>query len=196
MDKVFSHLTATIYSYKEILIVLAMIQLSACASNFPNDEYSAPAGSRHMTYVPGPGDKLKVTVYGHDDLSGHFSVDDTGRISLPLIRGITVKDLTLPDLETTITNHLTQNHIVNPKVSVELLEIRPFCVLGEVRNPGCFSHVHGISAGKAIALAGGYSYRAFKNKLAITRESGAKVVGNHETPVFGGDTIEVYERFF
>ena len=68
--------------------------------------------------------------------------------------------------------------------------------MGEVRIPGCFGYIYGMIASKAIAMAGGYTYRAKKNELVITREDGRKVAGNHDTPVFSGDVIEVLERFF
>jgi len=182
---------------KHLIIIFITVLIAGCANTFPDDTFTEHARIYgHPAYSLGPGDKIRVTVYGHDDLSGNFSVDEAGRISLPLIRGINVKGLSLPELESTITKHLLSNYIVNPKVSVDLLVLRQFCILGEVRNPGCYSNVHGLSANNAIAIAGGYTYRALKYKLAITREDGRKVVGNHDTPIFGGDTIEVFERYF
>jgi polysaccharide export outer membrane protein len=67
--------------------------------------------------------------------------------------------------------------------------------LGEVKNPGCFSYVPGMTASEAVAMAGGYTYRAKKNQLVITR-NGNKLGGDHDTPVLWGDVIEVLERLF
>ena len=64
------------------------------------------------------------------------------------------------------------------------------------RNPGCFSGIHGMNTTQAIAVAGGYAYRAFKEKFALIREDGRKVVAGTSTPIFAGDMIEVYERYF
>lgn len=169
---------------------------TGCQGTFPDQGTLETPSLEHPPYTLGPGDKVRITVYGHEDLSGAFTVDDTGRISLPLIRGINVKGLTLPELEQTITKQLLNNDIVNPKVSADLVELRPFCVLGEVRNPGCFSYVFGMTASKAIAKAGGYTYRANETKFLITREDGRKTTGNRNTPVFVGDMIEVFERLF
>ena len=182
---------------RHLLLCVAVSLLSACATNFPDDEfYQSPGTVKHTAFTLGPGDKIRVTVYEHEDLSGSYSVDDRGRISLPLILGVNAKGHTLPELEKIIAAKFSRNYIVKPNVSIDVLKLRPFCILGEVRNPGCFSHIHGMSSTQAVALAGGYTYRAYKNKFAITREDGRKVVGNANTPIFGGDMIEVFERYF
>lgn len=184
-----------------LLAWLLATALSGCqtAPVTPTDTLADTAQDRQAgphSYTLGPGDKLRVTVYEHDNLSGTFAVDDVGTVSLPLVRRITVSGMTLPELEAAVTRQLVANHIVDPKVSIDLLELRPLCVFGEVRNPGCFAYIHGMTASKAIAMAGGYTYRAKENQLLITRENGREVAGNHTTPVFSGDVIEVPERFF
>ena len=92
-------------------------------------------------------------MYEHESLSGVFSVDDTGNISLPLIRRIAVRGLTVLELEKYVTEELVKNHIYDPKVSIELIDIHPFCVIGEVLRQGCFPYVYGLTADKAIAFA-------------------------------------------
>jgi polysaccharide export outer membrane protein len=180
-----------------VLICVSAAVLSACASNFPDKEfYQSETAVKHTPYTLGPGDRIRVTVYEHEDLSGNYSVDDTGRISLPLIRGVNAKGFTLPELEQKLSSEFKKNYIVNPNVSIEVIERRSFCILGEVRNPGCFRHIHGLTSAQAVARAGGYTYRAYKEKFAIIREDGRKVVGFDSTPIFGGDTIQIYERYF
>ena len=100
------------------------------------------------------------------------------------------------ELEKSISERLIAVHIAERKVSADLLELRDYCVLGEVERPGCFPYVYGMNAAKAIATAGGYTYRAHVNEFVVTRDDGRKVAGNHQVPVFPGDTIEIYERFF
>lgn len=166
----------------------------APAETLADGDRNAAAGPH--TYTLGPGDKVRVTVYEHENLSGTFAVDDAGTVALPLVRRMVVKGMTLPQFEAAVTKQLIANHIVEPKVSIDLLELRPLCVFGEVRNPGCFSYIHGMTASKAIAMAGGYTYRAKENRLLITREDGRQLTGTHVTPVFSGDVIEVPERLF
>ena len=182
-------------SLRLAVIVLAAVG-SGCFQSMGVEDLPAQTRSEHPPYTLGPGDRVRITVYQHEDLSGTFVVDDTGSISLPLVQRIEVSGLTLRDLEGNVTADLVKQHIVDPRVSVDLTELRPFCVLGEVRNPGCFSYTYEMTAGKAIAEAGGYSYRARENELVITDEAGKKMWGDHDTPVFRGDTIEVLERFF
>ena len=188
-----SHFNSTVH----ILLCILLATVTACKSNFPDQEfYQAAVQAKHSAFTLGPGDSISVRVYEHPGLSGLFNVDDTGRISLPLILGIDTEGLTLRELEQKVAKDLVENFIVNPKVSIDLLKSRPFCILGEVRNPGCFSGIHGINSAQAIAIAGGYTFRAFKEKFAVTREDGRKVVADTSTPIFAGDTIEIYERYF
>jgi polysaccharide export outer membrane protein len=179
------------------LAIVITTSVSCRSSNFPEqDTFQAPVLDKNSVFTLGPGDNIRIRVYDHEDLSGSYNVDDTGRISLPLILGINTRGLTLPELEGKIAAELARNFIVNPKVSIDLIESRPFCILGEVRNPGCFSGIHGMNTAQAIAIAGGYTYRAFKEKFVVTREGGRKIIANSSTPIFAGDTIEVYERYF
>lgn len=179
------------------LAIVITTSVSCRSSNFPEqDTFQAPVLDKNSVFTLGPGDNIRIRVYDHEDLSGSYNVDDTGRISLPLILGINTRGLTIPELEEKIAAELARNFIVDPKVSIDLIESRPFCILGEVRNPGCFSGIHGMSSAQAIAIAGGYTYRAFKEKFVVTREGGHKIIANSSTPIFAGDTIEVYERYF
>jgi len=154
------------------------------------------AGAPDQVYRLGPGDRVRVIVFGQKDLSGDFEVDSVGRIALPLIRGVNAEGLTIPELEQSITGRLEENFFADPRVSIELIKSRPFCVLGEVRNPGCFSYAYGMRAAMAIAVAGGYTYRAKENEFVVTRADGSQFVGRHNTPIFPGDVIKVSERFF
>lgn len=151
------------------------------------------------SYQLGAGDKIKVTVFGHEDLSGTFSVDDQGRVSLPLIQAINTQGLTQGELETAIANRLRPDYLVNPRVSVDVLSYRPFYIVGEVKNPGDFPYQADLTVLKAIAIAGGYSIRANKSKLYITRASDKthsrkRVKGGAR--VYPGDIITIPERFF
>ena len=181
----------------QIFLCILVATMIACKSNFPDEEFSKPADMKKDTaFILGPGDSISIVVYEHLDLSGTFIVDDTGRISLPLILDIGVEGLTLRELEKKVAKELAKNFIANPKVSVGLLLARRFCILGEIRNPGCFNGIHGMNAAQAIAIAGGYTYRAYKEKFALTREDGRKVFADTSTPIFAGDTLEIFERYF
>jgi protein involved in polysaccharide export with SLBB domain len=145
------------------------------------------------------GDRVKVSIYGHEDLSGEFEVDAQGQLSLPLIMNVPAGGLTSEELEADITAKLQPDFLKNPRVSVEILNYRPFYIVGEVNKPGSYGYVYGMKVINAVALAGGFTFRAQKGDIKITREqSGSKseIEGSIETVVKPGDVIEVGERFF
>ncbi len=154
-------------------------------------------GQKISDYVLGSGDRVRIVVFGQDDLSGEFKIDGTGNISLPLIQGVKAAGLTLRQLEQTITNKLKPDFLKNPRVNVEVLNYRPFYIIGQVKSPGSYPYVAGMTVVNAIALAGGYTYRARERKVLITRaRDGKQRPANHSTQVLPGDVIEVPERFF
>ena len=158
---------------------------------------NTPAAGADVAYTLGAGDRVKVTVFGHDDLSVELEVGTNGTVSMPLIGEINVDDRTLRDIEAVIVSKLQPDYLKNPKVAVEVLGYRPFYIIGEVKNPGSYPYVSGMRVVNAIALAGGYTYRARENKLSITRgQSGQQSTADHGTIVFPGDVVEVPERFF
>lgn len=179
--------------FRRCLFCLAVLILAGCQSLPPAaDTNTGPA----PIYTLGPGDKVRVTVFQHENLSGTFEVDSSGRVALPFIRGVNATGLTVPGLEEAITKRLIAEQFANPKVSIDLIKSRPVCVLGEVNKPGCFDYIYGMRAAAAIAMAGGYTYRARQNVLEVTRGNGEKVTGAHDTLVYPGDVIEVDERLF
>ena len=149
-------------------------------------------------YRLGSGDQLRVTVFGHDDLSGTFQIGSDGGVSLPLIGEVRADNLTLPELERAITGKLSPDYLKNPQVSVEVVNYRPFYIIGEVKNPGSYAYVGGMRVVNAIAMAGGFTYRAKESEVYITRAegSGRQEKATKGTLVLPGDVIEVPERFF
>ena len=150
-------------------------------------------------YVLGSGDKLKVTVFGSDDLSGESEIDPSGQMTLPLIGPVPAAGKTVPQLEVEIRHRLSPDFVKNPRLTIEVENYRPFYIIGEVKNPGSYPFVANMSVVNAIALAGGYTYRANKDEVLITRSSdpSRKAVPAQRTDtVLPGDVIEVKERFF
>lgn len=148
----------------------------------------------------GAGDRIRVTVFGHEDLSGEFEVDGTGRVSLPLIRSVPAGGLTLAELEQAITERLTPDFLKDPRVSIDVLNYRPFYIIGEVNEPGSYPYVNGMTVWNAVAMAGGFSYRAKKSEVEIKRGGDTAQTAwqdaSPDTVVFPGDVIRVPERFF
>lgn len=150
-------------------------------------------------YQLGPGDLLRIVVFGHEDLSGEFEVKGSGHVSLPLIREVKAQGLTLREFEQAVIDALKPDYLLNPRVSVDVLNYRPFYIIGEVKRPGSYPYVNGMTVVNAIALAGGYTYRAKEKEVLITRAGGPgnkQKPADHQTVVLPGDVIEVPERFW
>ena len=150
-------------------------------------------------YQLGPGDQVRVTVFRHEDLSGEFEVDGEGFFALPLVGEIMTAGLTARQLENEIEVRLQSGgYLVDPQVSIEVLNYRPFYIIGEVNNPGSYQYVNGMTVINAVALAGGFSYRADQDDIMISRggSTGPQIEALPDTAVLPGDIIEVPERFF
>jgi len=149
-------------------------------------------------YRLGTGDRLRITVFGEEDLSGEFEVDDTGSIALPLVGEVTAAKKTPRELERDVAAALADGYLVSPRVSIEVLNYRPFFILGEVKDPGKYPYVNGMTVLNAVAVAGGYTYRARKDQMVVVRggENGQEIQAQESTPVLPGDIIRVPERLF
>ncbi len=160
---------------------------------------AAPAHAQESEYTLGTGDSLRVTVFGHTDLSGDFQVGASGYVAMPLIGEIAARGRTARELEAAIVGALKPDYLKNPRVGVEVTNYRPFYIIGEVKAPGSYAYVSGMRVVNAVALAGGFTYRARENSLFITRATtgtNEKEPADQNTVVLPGDIIEVPERFF
>lgn len=157
------------------------------------------ANAAKAEYRLSSGDRIKVVVFGHEDLSGEYEIDQDGLLIMPLIKSVKAGGLTVREIEKSITDKLQPDYLKNPQVGVVILEYRPLYILGEVNNPGSYPYRSNLTLSAAIALAGGYTYRARKNQVIITRAGnpeGEKVIAEGNTSIQPGDVIEVPERFF
>ena len=153
------------------------------------------AGEAGEGYRLATGDKVKVTVYGEDDLSLETRISDRGTISFPLIGVLPVTGLTIGGLEDLITRELKPDYLVNPRVSVSILEYRRIFVNGQVNSPGAYPFQPGMTVRHAIAIAGGFTERASRRKINIVRGTDSERVRESDS-VRPGDTVTVEESFF
>jgi polysaccharide export outer membrane protein len=220
-----------------LVVVLAMLALTACARQVPRYAlapqgsseldarmYGAPQPASYVvrrgaqvvpvagpvvvpvavTFEDGPytldsGDKLRIVVFGQDAISNNYTVDAQGQVSLPLVGAVEARGLTTTQLGGAIAGRLKSGFVRDPSVAVEIETYRPFFVLGEVTFPGQYPYVPNMTVENAIAIAGGFTPRAAKAKVTITR----KVQGMPTRttlplryPLRPGDTVEVSERWF
>jgi protein involved in polysaccharide export with SLBB domain len=150
-------------------------------------------------YRLGAGDKMKITVYDEPDLTGEFLVDGAGEVQFPLIGQIQAVGLTVHQFVGALTATLAAKYLRDPKVSIEIENYRPFYIIGEVNKPGEYPFESGLNVLDAVALAGGYSYRADHSDVYIRRygSSEEKEEGfAADTKIYPGDVVRIPERIF
>ena len=174
--------------------MLALLLTLPAASDAQGTSVGKPAITAEDSYQLGSGDKIRVIVFGEEDLGGEFQVDGNGRLSLPLIGELQAKGQTANSLEQEIAAKLADGYLQSPRVSVEISTYRPFYVIGEVNKPGEYPYVNGMSALNAIALAGGYTTRANEGPIYIRRNGSLreeKLEADQMTRILPGDVIRV-----
>ena len=211
------------------VVMLALLALTACARQAPRYAaapagtseldvrmYGAPQPASYAvrrvaqvvpvaaTFDDGPytldsGDKLRIVVFGQDALSNNYTVDAAGQVTLPLAGAIEARGLTTAQLGNAIAGRLKSGFVRDPSVAVEIETYRPFFVLGEVTYPGQYPYVPNMTVEKAIAIAGGFTPRATRDKVTVTRKVQgvpARYALPLRYPLRPGDTVEVSERWF
>jgi len=150
-------------------------------------------------YKLGSGDVIKITVFKQEELSGEYTINGAGQIALPLIGDVNTKDLTVKQVEEAIANKLKPDYLLNPRVNVQVLNYRPFYILGEVKAPKSYPYVDGMTYLNAVAIAGGFTYRAKEDHVMVIRMNDPQkneIRLNMDEKVMPGDVIHVEERFF
>lgn len=150
-------------------------------------------------YQLASGDMVQITVFGQDDLSMKIRLPDVGTINYPYLGEMKVVGLSVQELETQIFSGLQGDYLVNPSVSVSILEYRPFFIDGEVKRPGGYPFQPGLSIDKAAALAGGYTERASKTEIFIVREvngAAVRIATNSTETLKPGDIVNIKQTFF
>ncbi len=147
----------------------------------------------------GPGDQILINVFGEEDLSMDFRLNDTGTLNYPFLGELKVEGLSVIELEQLITRGLKGPYLVNPDVTVSIKEYRPFFLHGEVERPGGIPYQAGLTLEKAIALGGGFTERASKKKITVIRAGDTNPIAKSiklNDPVHAGDIITVNQSFF
>ncbi len=180
----------------------AIISLLVVLMSFPSMATQPGEGEAFdvdSVYRIGAGDKLKITVYEEPDLSGEFEIDGSGVLAMPLVGNIKAGGLDLRAIEGLIAGKLKDGYLVNPRVNIEVMNFRPFFILGEVNKPGSYPYVSGMTVINAVALAAGYTARAKTGEVTITRGKGDKkqeIQATEDEQVNPGDSIRINERLF
>jgi polysaccharide biosynthesis/export protein len=156
-------------------------------------------GAEATGYMLDSGDRLRVVVFGQEGLSASYAVDTGGSITMPLIGSVQARGRTPSEVQQAVAAKLRQGYVREPHVAVEVETYRPFFILGEVTLPGQYPYVANMTVETAVAIAGGYTPRAQKYRIEISRQVGGlteKRVVSPNYPVHPGDTVQIAERWF
>jgi polysaccharide export outer membrane protein len=146
------------------------------------------------------GDIISINVFGEDDLSfKELRLSDAGTFSYPFIGEVQAKGKTAAEIEQSLIGKLKGDYLVNPRVSVSVLQYRQFFISGEVKTPGGYPFQPGLTLRRAIALAGGFTERASETKITVVHDQASGKVqqkASLDTALMPGDSVTVPEGFF
>jgi polysaccharide export outer membrane protein len=155
-------------------------------------------------YRLGPGDLLRVNVFGSPELSGEVRVSESGNITYPLIGQVAVAGKSPAQVEALLVNAFVQGgYLRQPQVTVLVLEYlsQKVSVLGHVAKPGQYSLQSASRVLDVLAQAGGPVNEEADEVATLVRKDGSKVridlpklFGGdpaQNQPVAGGDTLYV-----
>lgn len=150
-------------------------------------------------YTLRAGDRIRVLVFREPDLSGEVQLDGTGSVTLPLVGAMPLAGLSAPQAEARVAAALRPDYLRDPQVRVEVIDHRPLYVLGEVTRPGAYPYSAGLTVLEAVAMAGGFTYRARESRMTLLRRDGGatqELEAGPATRLLPGDTVQVHQRFF
>lgn len=183
-----------------IVIIALSMAATACGTTLGGGDDTTGTIPGAPAYVLSPGDRLNIKVFDEAELTGEYQIDEIGNVAFPLVGAIRASGLGLDEFRLSLIAQLQNGYVRNPRVIIDILNYRPINIIGEVKNAGQYPYRPGISARDIGAIAGGYSYRADKNILYITRNSNNEPmtvdVDKGHFEILPGDTIKIPERFF
>jgi len=189
-------LRPTAFYLRFLSLIFLFLGLFASTPTWAQNE--APAAN-DVSYRLGPGDKLQIDVFNQADLTGEYTLDGNGHFTMHLIGQVDAVGKTPTELEALLISKLKPDYLVNPRISVRVQSYRPFYIIGEVKSPSSYAYVNGMTYLTAVAIAGGFTYRAKKDRVYVVR-GGDPDGGEHKLEVNDkvrpGDIIRIAERLF
>lgn len=179
-------------------MVAALLAIAGCSA--PGAGLPPVTEVGRTEYRLGSGDTLRLLVFQDPRMSGEFRVNDNGTVAVPLIGSVPADGRTVREVESAISSELSRQGLLrNAQVSVEVINYRPFFILGEVERPGQYAFQPGMTVLTAVAIGGGFTYRAERDFASITRVVGGDATegkAQRQSFVQPGDVITVFERRF
>lgn len=181
-----------------LALLAVAVGLGACSTG-DIDKLPPPTTPTIAKYRLSAGDRIAMTVFNHPEFTAVVDITDDGAVELPLVGKVAARGKTSLELRKILTEMIDRDYVIDPKVDVVIARYQPFYVLGEVNIPGSYDFALGLTMRKAVAQAGGFTRRAAKSGVQLTRrtEHGQSVrdVGL-DTTVYPGDVLEIKRRWF
>lgn len=157
------------------IVVIVCVALAMLAHGRPlwAEPANAETASVEPTYLLGPEDVLKVSVWKDEQLTQETVIRPDGMISFPLIGEVQASGRTVEDVRSEIAVRLTK-FLPNPNVTVTVLKVLSYriYVLGRVNKPGEYQTGHHTDVLQALSMAGGLTAYASENNIKIIRRNG------------------------
>lgn len=189
--------TGFFYIVRLLACLLLCLAAAACAPGRGLPELPAVTPG---AYQLGTGDVVRLITVGDDTLTGEFRVSDSGTIALPLLGAVKAAGLTPVGLAARVSEALVKGNLYTaPSVSVEITAYRPIFVLGEVSKPGQYPYQPGMTVVTAVAVAGGFTYRAVVDYASVVRTKDNIAIegkASRQSFIQPGDVITIFERKF
>jgi polysaccharide export outer membrane protein len=189
-----------------IACLLPALILAGCSAGGPiatadlhAASYRPPPNRGAAPYVLGPGDKVRLKVYGDTDLNDQYEINSAGYVSIPLVGQVKAAGLTARQLESALISRMKGKIANDPKINVEIATYASFYVYGEVKKAGVYPFQPGLTVADAVATAGGLTYRADEGKVLLQRAGARQAVivpVDGTVRVYPGDNLRVAERYF
>lgn len=202
-------------SMGRMMVVGLLLLLAACGGtrggsiSYDAQNFGAPDAPKVAavddTYKLAPLDTVTINVFQVADLSKDYLIDQSGRLTMPLLGRVDAVGVSTTELGNTIARRLNEKYLNNPSVTVVLKESasRVVTVDGSVRQPGIYPATGPLSLVQTIALARGTDDLANPRRVAIFRVIGGKRMAAafdltsirrgeaQDPPVYAGDTVVV-----
>lgn len=181
-----------------VLIALAQSAISQEALTIEPDE----AASTTSGYLLDAGDTIDIRVLGEENLSIEIEIGESGSITYPLLGQVEVSGLTTSGLENRMISRLIdEEYLIDPDISINIVEYRPFYINGEVEEPGSYPFEPGLTLRRAVSLAGGFTERASRSRITILNSDNEEIEADSEDELLDmrvnpGYIITVNQRFF
>ena len=175
---------------RRLLLVFVLVMNASTMAQQP---------ANNANYRLGPSDTIQIQVFQEEDLSLTAEIGNNGSIDYPLIGYIQLEGLTLAEAESKLDSKLRGDYLINPQISISIVEYRPFFITGEVKSPGSYEYQPGMTIRQAIVIAGGLTDRASQRKVYLIREGDPAFKENKvklNEKINAGDTITIKEGFF